>query len=139
MINKIKNAADKGVKIDLIVRGICCYHPENELQKNNIQVVSVIDQFLEHTRIYHFHNNGASKTYLASADWMTRNLSKRIEVAFPVLQENAKALLMAELEAQLNDSVKGRYIACENENEFVTGNETVGSQNKMFNLVKQYG
>lgn len=138
MIDKLRKAADEGVKIDLIVRGICCYHPQTELQGKNIKVVSIIDRFLEHTRIYHFHNDGESKIYLASADWMTRNLSKRIEVAFPVLQDNAQSLLLAELDAQLHDNKKGRFVACKNENQFVTGEETIGSQERMFELVNKY-
>lgn len=138
MIDKISDAADKGVTVDLIVRGICCYHPKSELQEKNIQVVSVVDQFLEHTRVYHFNNDGDNKTYLASADWMTRNLSKRIEVAFPLLDESIRSLVLAELDAQLNDSVKGRYIASKNEHEYVAGEESIASQEKMFELVKDY-
>jgi polyphosphate kinase len=138
MIDAVRNAADKGVKIDLIVRGICCYHPETELQEKNIQVVSIIDQFLEHTRIYHFYNNGDSTTYLASADWMNRNLSERIEVAFPLLQANIQELLLNELQIQFKDSVKGRQIARANENEYVAGNETMSSQSKMFDLVSKF-
>jgi polyphosphate kinase len=138
MIDKIRRAADQGVQVDLIVRGICCYHPQTEAQQKNVKVVSVVDQFLEHTRVYHFNNNGDPKTYLASADWMTRNLSKRIEVAFPILEDSAKKLLTAELDVQLNDSVKGRYVAAEKDNQYVTGKETIGSQQKMFELVKQF-
>ncbi|EPR67269.1 polyphosphate kinase [Cyclobacterium qasimii] len=138
MIDKLRHAADEGVEIDLIVRGICCYHPQTKLQEKNIKVVSIIDRFLEHTRIYHFHNDGVSKVYLASADWMTRNLSRRIEVAFPILKESAKALLLAELDAQLHDNKKGRYVACKKENQFIEGDETIGSQEKMFELVSKY-
>ncbi|MFT5724217.1 MAG: polyphosphate kinase [Bacteroidia bacterium] len=136
MIKKLRQAGDKGVQVDLIVRGICCYHPETKLQEKNIQVVSVIDQYLEHTRIYHFHNDGDSNTYLASADWMTRNLSKRVEVAFPVNEQRAKTLLISELDAQLQDAIKGRYVTGENENQRLTVKGTMSSQHKMFELVR---
>ena len=138
MIDKLRQAADEGVEIDLIVRGICCYHPQTELQEKNIKVVSIIDRFLEHTRIYQFHNDGDKKVFLASADWMTRNLSRRIEVAFPVLQKKAKSLLLDELNFQLNDNIKGRKVACKNENQFIKGKEVLSSQVKMFGLVKKY-
>ena len=137
MIERIKYAADQGVQVNLVVRGICCYFPQNEMQRKNIQVVSIIDQFLEHTRIYYFHNDGDAKIYLASADWMTRNLSRRIEVAFPVYEERVQELLKKQLVAQLNDSLKGRYISGENENQHVNGNGALSSQGKMFEFVKQ--
>jgi polyphosphate kinase len=137
MIEKIRTAANSGVQIELIVRGICCYYPQTEMQYKNIKVVSVVDQFLEHTRIYHFHNDGDPKTYLASADWMTRNLTKRIEVAFPIFDKKIQRFLQKELSAQLHDSVKGRYITSKNKNQNVHGNEEQSSQRKMFELVKQ--
>lgn len=121
MIALIRDAADAGVKIKLIVRGICCYYPLNKNQANNINTVSVIDKFLEHTRIYHFHNNGNPKTYLASADWMTRNLSERIEVAFPLFNQDYQKILMHEMEFQLSDSYNGRVIDSKVENEYIKG------------------
>ncbi len=137
MIDKLRKAADNGVKISMVVRGICCYHPMNKKQKENITIVSVIDQFLEHTRIYHFHNNGDTKTYLASADWMTRNLYKRIEVAFPVFKHKDQKLLYEEINSQLNDNLKGRYISNGDENSYVRGTNKISSQIKMFDLVQQ--
>ncbi len=137
MIDKIRHAADSGVKIDMVVRGICCYYPLTKKQKENIKIVSVIDQFLEHTRIYHFYNNGHSQTYLASADWMTRNLYKRIEVAFPVFKQKNQNLLCEEINYQLNDNLKGRYISTGGENIYVSGNNVKTSQLKMFDLVQQ--
>ncbi len=137
MIDKIRLAADSGVKIDMVVRGICCYYPLTKKQKENIKIISVIDQFLEHTRIYHFYNNGHPQTYLASADWMTRNLYKRIEVAFPVFKQKNQNLLSEEINYQLNDNLKGRYISNSGENIYVSGNNEKTSQLKMFDLVQQ--
>ncbi|MCW3787405.1 polyphosphate kinase 1 [Plebeiibacterium sediminum] len=137
MIDKIRLAGDNGVKIDMVVRGICCYYPLTKKQKQNIKIISVIDQFLEHTRIYHFYNNGNPQTYLASADWMTRNLYKRIEVAFPVFKQKDQNLLCEEINYQLNDNLKGRIISNGGENIYVSGNNIKSSQLKMFDLVQQ--
>lgn len=152
MIDRIREAADAGVKIDMVVRGICCYTPLSKAQAENIKVVSIVDQFLEHARIYHFHNDGNTKTYLASADWMTRNLSRRIEVAFPILDPVVEAFLVKQIHIQLNDRVKGRLVAVPNENSFVDGGQDldpIGSgikteeqtarsaQNLMFDLVRE--
>ena len=135
MIDRVRAAANAGVKIDLVVRGICCYFPLNKKQARNIRVVSVVDQFLEHTRIYHFHNDGSPKTYLASADWMTRNLSRRIEVAFPIFDEKIRGFLIRQMELQLTDQLKGRMVAIEDENAFVSGDNNRPSQAQMFGLV----
>lgn len=110
MIDAIRKAADAGVKIDLLIRGLSCYHAQSDAQANNITVVGLIDQYLEHTRIYHFNIDGEESTYLASADWMTRNLSKRVEVAFPVMHPDHQKLLLQEVQVQLDDHEKGRYL-----------------------------
>jgi len=138
MIDKIREAADHGVKINMVVRGICSYYPLNKKQKENITIVSVIDQFLEHTRIYYFNNNGNPLCYLASADWMTRNLYKRIEVAFPVFKQQDQKLLYQEIIHQLTDNIKGRYISNGEENIYVSGNNNKSSQIRMFDLVKHH-
>lgn len=137
MIDRIRKAADAGVKIDMVIRGICCYEPLTDAQRENVKVVSIVDQFLEHTRIYHFNNNDNPQTYLGSADWMTRNLSKRIEVAFPVQDSQLQTFLIDQMDLQLHDSVKGRLIACEEENTFVSGEQTQSAQEQMFSLVKR--
>ncbi len=135
MINKIREAADEGVNIKMIIRGICCYYPLTEKQEKNIKIVSIIDQFLEHTRIYHFNQNGSSVTYLGSADWMTRNLSGRIEVAFPVFDDDAQKLLLNEMSYQFTDSIKGRYVTHMADNLYVEGDKEKSSQQLMFELV----
>ena len=137
MIDRLRKAADAGVKINMVVRGICCYTPLSKMQKQNIKVVSVVDQYLEHTRIYHFYNNGKPKTYLASADWMTRNLYSRIEVAFPVFKETDQKLLCEEINYQITDNLKGRYISNGEENIYVSGSNKKSSQLKMFDLINQ--
>ncbi|GAF04272.1 polyphosphate kinase 1 [Saccharicrinis fermentans] len=138
MIHKIRQAADEGVTINMVVRGICCYFPLTKQQQNNIKIVSIVDQFLEHTRIYHFHHNGSPITYLASADWMTRNLSNRIEVAFPVFDKENQQLLVEEIYCQLSDSLKGRYLTQDAKNAYVDGKNKRTSQQLMFDLVKKY-
>ena len=77
-------ASCAGVKIDLIVRGICCLKPGAPGLSENIRCVSILDRFLEHARVYFFHNDGKPEYYLASADWMPRNFLRRVEIAFPI-------------------------------------------------------
>jgi polyphosphate kinase len=110
MINKLYKASNAGVKIRIIVRGICCLLPGEEGMSENIKVTSIVDRFLEHARVYIFHNNGNEKIYVASADWMKRNLSSRVEVAFPIYDENIRAELKQLMEFQLKDNVKARKI-----------------------------
>jgi len=118
MIDKLYEANNAGVKIRLIVRGICCLVPGLEGQSEHIEVISILDRFLEHARIYRFGNNGKEEIFLASADWMSRNLFRRIEVAFPVydpvLQQELKDLLTI----QWADNVKARIISPTKNNAF---------------------
>ncbi len=137
MIKKIREAADNGVKIFMVIRGVCCYLPLTRNQKKNITIVSVVDQFLEHTRIYHFFNGGKPCTYLASADWMTRNLYNRIEVAFPVFEDKLHSFLLDEMKVQLEDGKKGRIVDSEGSNTYVKGKNNQPSQMMMFDLVKK--
>ena len=110
MIMKLYEASNAGVKIDLIIRGICCLVPGiNDLSKN-IRVISIIDRYLEHSRIFIFNNNGNPKVYSGSADWMKRNLSRRIEVIFPIYDENIKKEIFDIINIQLEDNVKARII-----------------------------
>ncbi len=110
IIEKLYQASNAGVKIDLIIRGICCLQPGVPGQSENIKVISIVDRFLEHARIYFFHNNGDSVVYCASADFMTRNLSERVEVAFPVLQPDLRQEIVDLLHIQLADNQKARVI-----------------------------
>ncbi len=135
MIKAIRQAADKGVYVELIIRGICCYTPLNKKQKHHVKVVSVIDGFLEHARIYYFHNGGQEELYLASADWMTRNLSQRVEVAFPVRNDVYKQFLIDEMQIQVNDNLKGRLVI--KKNNYVHGDADETSQQLMLSLVQK--
>ncbi len=90
MILKLYEASNAGVKIDLIIRGICCLLPGVNGLSKNINVISIVDRYLEHSRIFIFHNNGDTKIFAGSADWMKRNLSRRIEVIFPIYNKDVK-------------------------------------------------
>ncbi len=109
MIRKLYEASSKGVKIDLIIRGICCLVPNKSYSKN-IRVIRIVDQFLEHARVFYFHNNGSEEIYLSSADWMSRNLHRRIECAFPIEKHELKQELIDILNIQLNDNTNARLI-----------------------------
>jgi polyphosphate kinase len=110
LIEELYAASTAGVKIDLIVRGICCLRPEVAGLSENIHVVSIVDRYLEHARIFHFENGGDPEYLLASADWMPRNLDRRVEIAFPVLDPRLQAQIREILEVQLDDTVKARRI-----------------------------
>tara|TARA_B100000809_G_scaffold153591_1_gene150958 strand:+ start:182 stop:2203 length:2022 start_codon:yes stop_codon:yes gene_type:complete len=110
MILKLYEASNAGVKITIIVRGICCLIPGVEDMSKNIKVISIVDRYLEHGRIYWFNNNGDEKLYLASADWMTRNLSRRVEVGFPILEKSLSNEIKTLINLQLKDNVKARSL-----------------------------
>ena len=122
MINKLYEASRAGVKINLIIRGICCIVPGVKGLSENINVISIIDKYLEHARFYIFHNNGDEIIYAASADWMKRNLSRRIEVGFPVYQQNIKDEIKRMIDIQLSDNSKARIIDLNNNNKYITNN-----------------
>ncbi|MDX5319779.1 MAG: polyphosphate kinase 1 [Bacteroidota bacterium] len=113
MIDKLYEASNAGVKIRLIVRGICCLVPGVKGQSENIEAISIVDKFLEHSRFFIFHHSGTDKLYLSSADWMSRNLDKRIETAYPVYDPDLKKELMDLFMIQWNDNVKARIIGKE--------------------------
>jgi polyphosphate kinase len=138
MISKLYEASQNGVRVSLIVRGICCLIPATKGHSENIEVVSIVDRFLEHSRVFVFHNGGDELYFLSSADWMTRNLSRRIEVGFPVYDRNIQEQLRTILEFQLSDSVKARTIARGNENKYRAGksNKTVRSQYEIYDYLK---
>lgn len=109
IILKLFEASCAGVKVQLIIRGICCLKPDVPGISENIEVVSIVGRFLEHSRIYHFHNNGDDIIYLSSADAMTRNMIKRVEILFPVEDKNIAKRLLDYMNLQLSDNQKGRY------------------------------
>ncbi|PSR56165.1 polyphosphate kinase 1 [Adhaeribacter arboris] len=110
MILKLYEASAAGVRIDLIVRGICCLNPGVKNLSENIHVRSIVDRYLEHARVFIFGNNGNEKMYIASADWMTRNLSRRVEVGFPLFDEALRREVRHLIELQLRDNTKARTI-----------------------------
>jgi polyphosphate kinase len=110
IIRALYDAARAGVKIRLAVRGICCLRPGLRGTSESIEVVSIVDRFLEHSRIFHFANGGDEEVYLSSADWMPRNLDRRIELFFPVLSPEGRQKVLAALDAAFADNVKGRAL-----------------------------
>jgi len=105
MIKHLYKASKAGVKITLIIRGICCLIPDK-----NIKAISIVDRFLEHSRVFIFCDGGDEKIFVSSADWMTRNLSRRIEVCFPLYDEDIKKQIRGIINIQLNDNDKVRVI-----------------------------
>lgn len=110
MIDELYAASQAGVKIDLIVRGVCCLRPGVPGLSENITVRSIVDRFLEHSRIFYFENGGEPSIWLSSADWMTRNLTRRIELMCPVLDKKIKNNLIRILQMTLSDNVKARHL-----------------------------
>ncbi|WP_214883380.1 MULTISPECIES: RNA degradosome polyphosphate kinase [unclassified Exiguobacterium] len=108
IITKLYDASSAGVKIDLIIRGICCLRPGIKGVSENIRVISIIDRYLEHSRIFYFYQNGKEDLYCSSADWMTRNMKKRIEILFPILNTSHKTYIKDMMALQLVDNVKAR-------------------------------
>jgi polyphosphate kinase len=102
MIKRLYRASQAGVRIDLLVRGICCLRPGIAGVSENIRVTSIVGRFLEHTRIYYFENGGGEEIYLGSADIMPRNLDRRVEILFPV---RSKAIM-----TRLRDEILGTYL-----------------------------
>ncbi|MEO1258779.1 MAG: polyphosphate kinase 1 [Bacteroidota bacterium] len=123
MMEKLIAASQAGVKIKMIVRGICRLVPGIAGMTENIEITSIVDRFLEHARVYIFCAGGKEKMFLASADWMTRNLSRRVEIAFPILDINVKKKVMDIMNLQLNDNVKARIIDGNGLNNYVNNNE----------------
>ena len=110
IIDALYDASCAGVKIDLIVRGICCLRPGVQGLSENITVRSITGRFLEHSRIYYFYNEGQEDIYLSSADWMPRNLIRRVELLFPVEDPDCKARVMEVLDVELEDTVRSHFL-----------------------------
>ncbi len=134
--NKISDAARAGVKIDIICRGICVLKPEADGGEQNIRIISIVDKFLEHSRIFVFANEGKPKYYLSSADWMVRNFDHRFECAAPIYDADLQSEIMEMLIIQLNDNRKARLLNTENNNEYVDNNDpkNVRSQSEIYKL-----
>jgi polyphosphate kinase len=138
IINELYKASQAGVKIDLIVRGVCALKPKVKGLSENIRVRSVVGQFLEHHRIYYFYSHGKEDLYLSSADWMDRNLFRRIEVAFPVLDPVLKQKVISE---GLNELLKDTSSWIMNDQGFYKQTASPASLNKLSgqqNLLLKY-
>ncbi len=110
MILALYEASNAGVKIELVVRGICCLVAGKKGLSENITVRSIVGTFLEHSRIFYFYNDGMEEVYMGSADWMPRNLDKRVEIVFPVEQEESKKRVIEILDIQLKDTMKAHIL-----------------------------
>jgi polyphosphate kinase len=119
LIEKLYDAAREGVPVRLIVRGIFCMLTENKKFKRPLKAISIIDEYLEHARVWVFHNRGKEKVYISSADWMLRNLEHRVEVTCPIWDKEIKQELKDILQIQLQDNVKARWLDNELNNEYV--------------------
>lgn len=142
IILKLYEASQAGVKIDLIVRGICCLKPGIEGVSENIRVRSIVDRFLEHSRIYYFHNGGEEKVFLSSADWMTRNMEKRVEILFPILSPRLKERIKTILNITLKDNEKAREQDKDGKYHYIKKEEnaeSIQSQLVFYDMVAQYG
>ncbi|MCF8247893.1 MAG: polyphosphate kinase 1 [Saprospiraceae bacterium] len=138
MIVKLYQASQAGVPIRMIVRGICSVVPGVVGVSENIQIISIVDRYLEHARVFIFHNNGQEEIYLASADLMTRNLSWRVEVVFPVYDEAIKKQIRDVISIQWSDNTKARIIDQDNTNTYrPTGEKRIQSQVETYHYFKE--
>ena len=128
-VDKLYEASKFGVKVKLLVRGICCLIPNKLGLSENIEVKSVVDKYLEHSRVYVFENAGDKKVFISSADLMTRNIEKRVEVACPIYQKDLKNQVLETLKITDNDNIKTRLINHKPQNKFVDNlNKKIRSQ-----------
>lgn len=140
LINKLYEAARTGVKIEMVIRGICCVSTDLKMLKHNIDAISIIDEYLEHARVFVFHNGGKNEVFISSADWMVRNLDHRIEAACPIYDKQIQQELIDILNIQLAENVKGRILDSEQSNTYVQreeGEKEVRSQIAIYNYLRQ--
>lgn len=123
LIEKLYEAAAAGVEINLIIRGICCAYTEQKVFKGHMHAISIIDEYLEHARVFVFHNGGNPQVFISSADWMVRNLDHRVEAACPIIDPVIKQELIDILNIQLAENVKGRKLDNDQKNEYVERKE----------------
>jgi polyphosphate kinase len=139
IIQRLYRASQSGVKIDMIIRGISCLVPGIKNLSENINIYSIVDRFLEHTRIFVFHNGGREKVYIGSADWMKRNLSRRIEVVFPILDPDIKQNILTILNFQLQDNTKTRLITPGLGNEYrkTESDDLINAQTETYRFIQE--
>ncbi len=137
LIDKLYAASTAGVKIQLIVRGICCLIPGVKNMSENIEVISVVDKFLEHPRLYIFENDGAPKVYISSADFMRRNLDTRVEISCPIYDQQIKEEILETFDICWSDNVKARCISQKQDNVYRNNNNPkVRSQFALYEFYK---
>ncbi len=140
IIHALYQASQAGVEIRLNVRGICCLKPGDPKYSKNIQVISVIDRFLEHARIFHFHQGGDGEVYISSADWMTRNLEKRVELMIPIGQAALKRRLLRILEAYFQDNTQSSRLLPDGSSERIVrarGQKAVRVQDQFYQQARK--
>lgn len=134
LIRSLYDASRAGVKIEMIVRGICCLIPGKKNMSDNIEVISIVDRFLEHTRFMIFNNDGNNKTFISSADWMTRNLDNRVEVTCPILQDDLKNEILDIFNIYWSDNIKARMVNINFDDKFRVSNKNeYRSQKNIYN------
>lgn len=139
VIKKLYEASNAGVKIKLIIRGICCLKPGIPGISENIRVISIVGRFLEHSRIYYFYHNGEEKMYLSSADMMTRNMIKRVEILFPIIDNKIVEELKDILNLQLDDNQKAREQDANGVYHYVRNDATaINSQEELMNRAEEF-
>lgn len=138
LIAKLYEASQAGVKIQLIIRGICCLVPGQVGLSENISVRRIVDRFLEHGRIFIFANNGLEEIYMGSADWMNRNIYSRIEVCFPLYDADLKRLIKEIITLQLQDNIQAVNITAELQNEEINGSPVIRSQEVIYHLLQSF-
>ena len=138
MVELLQKAAKSGVKIKMIIRGSCTLLPDNPEMNGNIEIRSIVDRYLEHTRLMIFNNNGKPLYYLSSADWMVRNLDLRIELAIPLLDKNIQDQIKHYFELQWSDNTKARIINNGQDNKYSGGHQkTLRSQDAILKYLKK--
>ncbi|MFO8236495.1 MAG: polyphosphate kinase 1 [Bacteroidales bacterium] len=138
MMDKLYEASQTGVKIKLIIRGVCSIKPGIKGLSTNIEAISIVDKFLEHSRIFYFYDGGRESMYISSTDWMVRNLDRRIEVTAPIYDPEVKRELKQMLDIQWKDNVKARILDDKQDNKYVHNNERpVRAQDEFYHYLKK--
>lgn len=136
LISKLYEASNAGVKIDMIVRSVCCLIPGVKGQSENIRIRRIVDRYLEHGRVFVFQNDGQPEVFMGSADWMNRNIYGRIEVCFPVYDPSLKEKLIELIDLQLNDTVQAVELNEELQNNYLSEEAGTGSQQQIYERLK---
>jgi len=138
LINKLYEASQAGVKVKMIVRGICCLVPGVKGLSENITVLSIVDKFLEHPRVFIFENAGEKKIYLSSADFMTRNIENRIEVACPIYDKELQQQILDTFDISWEDNVKARIVNQSPQNKRVKPIDGAPAQRSQWTIYDYY-